>query len=404
MNNVKSIKTQRVFLSILTVFLSLAVLSLYAFVPSMASGSNKAYASTAATFSSTAKTAIAPTAKAAIASAAKDAAAVDKTAAPAPSGLMAQKASATSLKLTWKKATGVSGYAVYQKGPKETKYKRIKTLAGAGRTALTVKKLKTNRVYWFKIRAYKSVNGQNRNGAYSYTVSATPFSKDAKKANVTGFKGVYTSRCLGLKAVHKVKVKLALPKGKKAASKALAWSSSDKSIVKASKGGWITAQGKPGKAKVYIRAHDGMTKTLNVSVADYANPARFYNIALVRKHNERAADILTNYKSDLCGIASALDSHRTDLSYYYENNELGFLGKEAKLGPAKDMIINLIKNEKVTVGVDYGGMVGFGVFPYDNDLFSSDIIYTDFNGKDNKAKGSIKIAPCWYYNTPEAGL
>lgn len=80
------------------------------------------------------------------------------------------KVSKNSVKISWKKVNGAKGYQIYFATSKNGKYKRIKTTSA---TSYTNKKLKTGKKYYFKIRAYKNVNGKIK---YSYfkSVSAIP--------------------------------------------------------------------------------------------------------------------------------------------------------------------------------------------------------------------------------------
>ena len=65
--------------------------------------------------------------------------------------------STDSIKLTWKKVTGATGYRVYQYNSKTGKYEKIKTLTG---TSYTVKKLKAGTTYKFAVKAYSKADGE----------------------------------------------------------------------------------------------------------------------------------------------------------------------------------------------------------------------------------------------------
>ncbi|MGN0483118.1 MAG: glycoside hydrolase family 9 protein [Lachnospiraceae bacterium] len=78
-------------------------------------------------------------------------------------GLKKKAVSSKSVKLTWKKQSGVSGYEVYCYDPKKKKYcryKRVKT------NTITVGKLRAKTTYKFKVRAYKN-SGSTLYGSYS---------------------------------------------------------------------------------------------------------------------------------------------------------------------------------------------------------------------------------------------
>lgn len=85
--------------------------------------------------------------------------------------LKAKVASYNSVKLTWTKTTGASGYKVYRATSKSGTYKYIgKTTS----TSYTNKSLATGSTYYYKVCAYKTYNGKEIPGAYSSAASAKP--------------------------------------------------------------------------------------------------------------------------------------------------------------------------------------------------------------------------------------
>ena len=70
----------------------------------------------------------------------------------------------TSVKLTWKKQKGVTGYKVYRYDTKTKKYKLYKTTK---KNSITLKKLKKNTSYKFRIKAYKKSGSAIIYGNYS---------------------------------------------------------------------------------------------------------------------------------------------------------------------------------------------------------------------------------------------
>lgn len=85
----------------------------------------------------------------------------------APVKIKVSKNKTNSLKLSWKKTSGASGYEVYQYNTSSKKYKKIATVKGASSTSYTVKKLKSATTYRFKIRCYKTVEDTAHYSAYS---------------------------------------------------------------------------------------------------------------------------------------------------------------------------------------------------------------------------------------------
>ena len=75
------------------------------------------------------------------------------------------------VKFTIAKTTGAEGYRIYMKAPGTTKYKSIKTLKkdGTDKRSYTKKNL-ANGEYWFKVRAYRVVDGKKIFSSYSKAV------------------------------------------------------------------------------------------------------------------------------------------------------------------------------------------------------------------------------------------
>ena len=85
--------------------------------------------------------------------------------------LKAKVASYNSVKLTWAKTTGASGYEVCRATSKSGAYKYVgKTTS----TSYTNKSLTTGSTYYYKVHAYKTCNGKDIPGTYSSVASAKP--------------------------------------------------------------------------------------------------------------------------------------------------------------------------------------------------------------------------------------
>ena len=76
------------------------------------------------------------------------------------------------IKLSWKKIKGAKGYVIYRSAKKSSGYKAIKTIKKGSTIKFTNKKLKKGKRYYYKIRAYKMVNGKRVFGKYSKVKSA----------------------------------------------------------------------------------------------------------------------------------------------------------------------------------------------------------------------------------------
>lgn len=97
-------------------------------------------------------------------------------------------ADVTKATLTWTKVSGASGYAIYRATSKNGSYSRIATIKSGKTVQYTATGMTNGKTYYFKIRAYRTVNGKNYYGACS--------SIKSRLMNKLGYKGEdYYSKC-----------------------------------------------------------------------------------------------------------------------------------------------------------------------------------------------------------------
>lgn len=103
-----------------------------------------------------------------------------------PSSFRKTACEETSVTLSWKKASGATGYEIYRSNAKNGTYKKIAKVTGDTTTTYTVKSLDKNMIYYYKIRAYKTIGSRTSYSAYKETSGGTkeaaPWNVKAKKA------------------------------------------------------------------------------------------------------------------------------------------------------------------------------------------------------------------------------
>lgn len=85
---------------------------------------------------------------------------------PAPA-ISRLKATSGKVTVRWKKVTGVTGYQVIYSLKSSFASSVKKIVKGASKTSLAVKRLKAGRTYYFRMRAYRTVNGKSYWSAWS---------------------------------------------------------------------------------------------------------------------------------------------------------------------------------------------------------------------------------------------
>ena len=88
-----------------------------------------------------------------------------------PNSIKATSSSYNKVTVTWKKVDGATGYKVYRATKKNGNYKSVKTVKNV--KTWTDSNLKKNKIYYYKVRAYKTVDGSKVYGAYSDVKSVT---------------------------------------------------------------------------------------------------------------------------------------------------------------------------------------------------------------------------------------
>lgn len=76
-------------------------------------------------------------------------------------------ASSKSIQVTWKKASGITGYKVYVSTKKNSGYQVKSTIKKAKTTSTVIKNLRKGKKYYVKVAAYKKVNGKTFIGIQS---------------------------------------------------------------------------------------------------------------------------------------------------------------------------------------------------------------------------------------------
>jgi hypothetical protein len=77
------------------------------------------------------------------------------------------KSTASNINLTWQKVAGADGYKIFRSTKKSSAYVKIKTVTKGNLSSFTNKRLKSGTVYYYKICAYRKINGSIKNSTYS---------------------------------------------------------------------------------------------------------------------------------------------------------------------------------------------------------------------------------------------
>lgn len=86
---------------------------------------------------------------------------------PATPVLTAKNAGTRKIKLSWKKISGAHGYEIYRATSKNGKYALVKRVTSGSTLSFTNTGLTKGKTYYYKVRAYRTVKGSRKYGAFS---------------------------------------------------------------------------------------------------------------------------------------------------------------------------------------------------------------------------------------------
>ncbi len=86
---------------------------------------------------------------------------------PAKAAISSITAGKKKATVKWKKVSKASGYYVYRSTSKNGKYKKVATIKKGSTTKYVDKKLKSNKKYYYKVKAYTTTNGVKAEGSFS---------------------------------------------------------------------------------------------------------------------------------------------------------------------------------------------------------------------------------------------
>lgn len=89
------------------------------------------------------------------------------------SNLRKVSCSANTVTLTWNKVSGATGYQIYKSNARNGKFTKIATVEGDSNVEYTVGSLAKNTIYYYKVRAYKTVAGRTGYSSYSLCSGGT---------------------------------------------------------------------------------------------------------------------------------------------------------------------------------------------------------------------------------------
>lgn len=94
--------------------------------------------------------------------------------------------SPTKAKLSWKKTAGAQGYQIYRSTSYKGKYTRVRTVTKGSLQSCTDTNLTPNKTYYYKIRAYRTVNKTTKYSKFSSVASITPYLETPEIKSITG--------------------------------------------------------------------------------------------------------------------------------------------------------------------------------------------------------------------------
>lgn len=105
--------------------------------------------------------------------------------------VMTVSSSSTGINVSWTRVSGASGYQVYRASSKNGDYSKVETTSG---NKYTTTKITTNKEYYFKVRAYRKVDGDKKHGSFS----AAKMGVKVNLSKVSGVSAKSKDSCIAL--------------------------------------------------------------------------------------------------------------------------------------------------------------------------------------------------------------
>jgi hypothetical protein len=320
-----------------------------------------------------------------------------------PYTLDVARVSDKALRLQWSKVDAADGYEVFRYSKEKKKYVRVKTVKGGSKTSWTDRKLTSNRKYSYKLRSYAATGSGKVYSGFTYVVSAVANKASYKKVNAAAIESVKSLE-VGINEAVKITGK-ALPSKKDRKAKKKVLSSKVRLMVSATGHATKDAKGRlvgalPGNANVYLMAHNGYKKKIDVKVVDYGLVSQWKNLNQVDSY---PAQFLKDYKDDICFIASYMSQHRPEYYGYmlYDGNRDVFVNySDIAMGDAEESIRNILVDSPYPVCLEIwpDGSVKFTFAAPDNRLVFYKILFDTQRELTEEELGShSRIAPHWEY-------
>lgn len=264
-----------------------------------------------------------------------------------PENIKVFRETQTSLKLKWSQVDEADGYIVYRYNKQSKKYEKVNEIHKSTTTQWINKKLESNKIYKYKVAAYKTIDGKQVVGDQSIWVKAKTYKKDSKNVNgdapKVSDKNVYLGLCSSGTIETYIKPR---KKGKnnKSISQKVRWSSSDTSIATVNKEGVIEAKAKEGKCYVYAISHNGRTTKITVNIKNYARVSDYYNYGEI---GVEVNALLEGYKEEIQSIAEYYSINRIEKGSVIEitlndKAEVEISPQDADIGQLKEKIEKLL--------------------------------------------------------------
>ena len=238
------------------------------------------------------------------------------------SNVKAQTSGKRKIKLTWSRSKEASGYEICIKSGRS--YKHLAYTKGTSYNYR--KKLKKDKSYSFKVRAYTWEDGIRLYGPYYYGVNTGLVGK--KHGVVKRLSISPASVTVKHGSSRRLKVKMKKTSGKKLyGSTKYRWYSSDSSVVSVTSNGTVKGL-KMGSATVYCIAHNGVRAAAKVNVS-YNSKMNATNIPVLTFHRIVPDDVNEKYYKN----NEWVDSEKTfqkELQYIKDNGYHTISMKEYK--------------------------------------------------------------------------
>jgi hypothetical protein len=314
----------------------------------------------------------------------------------------------TALKVFWRENSDVSGYEIFKYNRNTKRYFRVKTVKDNQTRFWIDDNLKRTKIYRYKLRSFMGKGNNRKYSDFTYSVSATTYKNGDRRVNSSRINKFKRNIKIGIQEKKKpyaviTPSEFSNNKNKKPINKKVrVYVKSAKKISKLDNG-YILGEHE-GKSRVYIVAHNGNYRKINVNVINYSNVAHWDKLSNESTMWKEIMEKQEGYIEDIA-LFFLMNPDLRDTFLYLDDADNLVNKNNVDLGDMRDTIYRFlydcpyemkinVQNHNIKYDISYPDIDGGTIHETISFNFEKNVPETE----DGMYLGYLKLADRWYYS------